>query len=61
MMSQNCEPMARSQMDLNVFSQIRELRRKVWGTSLLSDVVLVSSIKPISNGFKRIFANKGIA
>ena len=32
------------------FRELRELWKKVWGTSLLPQVVLISSIKPISRG-----------
>ena len=45
--------MVRSRTDYNAFSQIRVISqlpcKKVWGTSFLPQVVIISSIKPISS------------
>ena len=46
--------MVQSQMDLNVFSRIRGIVKKSLGTSLLPQVILISSIKPISSSISQI-------
>ena len=46
--------MAQSQTDLNIFSRIREIVKKSLGTYLLPQVILISSIKPISSSISLI-------
>ena len=58
-MSQNCE-MQVCQRDKvkrikSYFHELRELWKKVWGTSLLPQVLLISSIKRISSYISKIF------
>ena len=47
--------MARSQTDKNILSRIKGIVEKGLGTSLLPQVVLISSIKPISSSISLMY------